>query len=313
MTGTRSLREDGDRAVGASAGWYADPLDASGTRWWDGRHWGPSPVEAQESGWWRASDGRYYPPEKLRGGTERVATRVDAGGGPGGLLPRRALYSRWWFWALVLLLGLPLVAAGGLLVVSGFLLVDPAQLDSEWVYEEDFSTGAGEFDVWDEPQGRAGVEDGQYVMTNRNRGAALQVWVYTPWNADRLQIDASMTMTEAGDRDGFGLVLKAHDEAVYTMGVSPVDGTIVTGPDLYCEEQPPVSAVRGGDLALSGEYDDGVITLTASVDGRPVVTCVDQTGPIDVGAFRGAGLWLFAEDEPVTAEVDDATVTAYKY
>lgn len=312
MTATHDLRESVDRDLGATPGWYADPEDESEIRWWDGRRWGPSSAEAQERGWWRASDGRYYPPKEWSGQPGLIAPRVESDGRPRSPTGPRPLYSRWWFWALVLVAGVPLVTVG-MLVVTGVVLFDPVQLESEWVYEEDFSTGAGEFDVWDEPQGRAGVEDGQYVMTNRNSGAALQVWVYTPWTANRLQIEASMQLTDATDRDGFGLVLQRSDEAIYTVGVSPTTGTVISGPDLYCEEEPPVTAVRGGDVALRGEYANGAITLTASVDGRPVVTCVDETGLIDVGAFRAAGLWLFADSEPVTAVVDDAAVTAYKY
>ncbi len=74
--------------------------------------------------------------------------------------------------------------------------------------------------------------------------------------------------------------------------------------------------VRAGDIALSGGHDwDNVTTLTGYVDGRVVATCVDKGfhPTNNSGAFQEAGLWLYADGEPATVQVDDVTVDSHMY
>jgi hypothetical protein len=204
--------------------------------------------------------------------------------------------------------------ASGVYVLSVLALIGPD--DYESAYVEDFDTGAGECELWEEPEGSAAVVDGVYVMTNRNSGRSLTVGVRSPWTADRARIDARMELTEAGDQDGFGLRLGRSDGESYTFAVSPGGGAWIIGPGVECQGDSPLTGVRGGDFALSGEYDwaEGVAILTGYVDGRVIVTCVDEGFDSNsMGAFSKADLWLYANAEPATVRVDDVTVAFRRY
>ncbi len=110
---------------------------------------------------------------------------------------------------MLVFVGVP-AAAYGLVVLSLLAQIGPD--DYHIVDEEDFSVGAGNFDIWEEPQGSAAVIDGVYVMTNRTSGKALTVGVSPTWgSAERVRIDAHMELTEAGDRDGFGVYVRRTD------------------------------------------------------------------------------------------------------
>lgn len=124
---------------------------------------------------------------------------------------------------------------------------------------------------------RGPLVDGVYVMTNRNSGKALTVEVSPTWAAARVRIDAEMVLTEAGDQDGFGVYLSRTGGGDYVFAMYPAEAWI-RGPGVDCQAQSPVTDVRGGDIALSGEYDsvDNVTTLTGYLDGQAVVTCVDD-------------------------------------
>lgn len=296
-------------------GWYPSATNPAEARWWDGERWGPTPREAQVAGWWIANDGRYYPPGQPTGwgmvDGSPVASRGHVAQPPA---PPRRFYGRWWFWALVIL-GAPIVAYG-LLVISVLMQVGPE--DHQAMYEEDFSAGAGEFEIWEEPEGSAAVVNGAYVMTNRNIDRSLWVGVSAPWTAARMRIDAQMELSQAGDQDRFGLYLDRTDGERYVFMVSPKGGAWITGPDLECQADSPLTNVRGAEIALSGKHGwppgGKETTLEGYLNGRVLVTCVDENFDSDgAGAFDGAGLWLFAAEEPATVRVDDVVVNSYMY
>jgi hypothetical protein len=213
-----------------------------------------------------------------------------------------ALLAAWWLVAMIV---------GGIVMAS--LFGNP-----EAVYEEDFSTGAGRFEIWEEPEGSAAVVDGAYVMTNRNTGTSLTVGVKAPWAAARARIDAQMELTQAADLDRFGLYLDRTDGENYVFAVSPSGEARITGPDLECQADSPLGNVRGGEIALSGTIgspsEETMTTLEGSLDGRVVVTCVDEgLDSEDTAGFDGAGLSLFAAAEPATVQVDDVVINSYMY
>jgi hypothetical protein len=313
MSSVAGHRNPQDRNVAVPPGWYPIPTNPGETRWWDGQRWGPTPREAHDAGWWIANDGRYYPPGQR--------TRWEVAGEPpvasGGhkarpAPPSRRFYARWWFWVLVV----PgaLLAAWWLWVVIVMASIGPE--DYEAVYEEDFSTGAGKFEIWEEPEGSAAVIDGAYVMTNRNTGRSLTVGVKAPWAAARARIDAQMELTEAANQDRFGLYLGRTDGERYVFSVSPSGEARITGPDLECQADSPLGTIRGGEIALSGQIGSPFeeATLEGSLDGRVIVTCVDEgLDSEDTAGFDGAGLSLFAAAEPATVRVDDVVVNSYMY
>ena len=312
MAGTDDLRRSGDQDLRVGPGWYPSPVNDAQVRWWDGQRWGPTPSEARDAGWWLASDGRYYPPGQPSVGQMAGAPVGSLAGGAEPPAPGKRFYARWWFWALVIV-SVP-VAAIGLYVLSVLALIGPD--DYDYVYVEDFDTGAGEFELWEEPEGSAAVVDGVYVMTNRNSGKSLTVGVRGPWTADRARIDARMELTESADQDGFGLQLGRTDGERYLLALSPGSGARITGPGVECQGDSPLTDVRGGDIALSGEYDgtEDVTILTGYLDGRVIVTCVDEGfDSNNMGAFSKADLWLYADAEPATVEVDDVTVAFRRY
>ncbi len=304
MAGTEDIRESADHEVVAPPGWYPNPVDASQARWWDGAHWGDTSSGAQDTGWWMANDGRCYPPgqpSSWHAGPSSVEPPA----------PARRPRAPWWLWVIVAL-GCGLIP--GLLVYA--MSVVTVVTSDELTYEEDFSSGAGQFDVWEEPEGSAAVVDGVYVLTNRNLGKSLTVGVTSIWAAKRVRIEADMELTEAGEQGGFGLYLDRTDGQDYVFALVPGAGAWITGPGLECEGPSTLANVRGGDIALSGEQE-GVqgsgITLTGYLDGRAVITCADKRLDTQAaGAFAGAGLWLRAEDEPATAQVDNVTVTSHR-
>ena len=305
MAGTEGIQESADREAVAPPGWYPNPMNASQTLWWDGEHWGVTPSPAQDTGWRLANDAGSYPPGQ-------------PGMWPSGLppieppAPVRRSSTRWWFWGIVVV-GCGLAAG---LVLLGLMSQVTVVMGDELVFEEDFSTGAGQFEVWEEPQGSAAVVDGVYVMTNRYLGKSLTVGVESIWAAERVRIDADMELTEAGVQGGFGLYLARTDGQDYVFAVVPGTGARITGPGLECRGLSTLANVRGGEIALSGELDvvrGSGTTLIGYLDGRAVVTCVDQGFDTQAaGAFAGAGLWLRSQEEPATAQVDNVTVTSHR-
>lgn len=310
MAGTEGRGESGGHDGAAPPGWYPNPMDPTQARWWDGHDWGPTQREAQDTGLWVASDGNHYPP----GGPNGTNTSVL-------VVPARAvhgtrLYARWWFWALVVTGACGAFLGFWLLLVAAQIGPDAYDL----VYEEDFSAGAGKFEVWEEPQGSAAVVDGVYVMTNRNLGKSLTVGLQGPWAADRVRIDARIEFPAAGDRDGrdgFGLYLTRNDGSNYVFAVYPRGVAWITGPGVECQGELPSDGLQGGTMTLNGEFDwsgDEVTTLTGYLNGRVVVTCVDDVFDTNnMGAFQASGLWLYADARPATVEVDDVRVTSHRY
>lgn len=304
MAGTEDTRESAGHEAVAPPGWYPNPMNASQALWWDGERWGDTPSPAQDTGWRLANDARSSPPGQ-------PGMWIP---GPPPIEPPRVRRSstRWWIWVIVAV-GCGLAAG---LVLLGLMTRVTVITGDELVYEEDFSTGAGQFEIWEEPQGSAAVVDGVYVMTNRNLGKSLTVGVTSIWAAERARIDADMELTEAGNRGGFGLYLARTDGQDYVFAVVPGAGARITGPGLECRGTSTLANVRGGEIALSGEQeaDQGSgTTLTGYLDGRAVVTCVDQGfNNQSAGAFAGAGLWLRAEEEPATAQVDNVTITSHR-
>ena len=184
MAGTEDVRESADHEAVAPPGWYPNPMNASQTLWWDGEHWGDTPSPAQDTGWRLANDARSYP----------QGNRACAPPGPPPIEPPpvRRSSTRWWIWVIVAV-GCGLAAG---LVLLGLMTRVTVITGDELVYEEDFSTGAGQFEIWEEPQGSAAVVDGVYVMTNRNLGKSLTVGVTSIWSAERARIDADMELAE---------------------------------------------------------------------------------------------------------------------
>ena len=311
MASTKRIRDSGDHQVQVPPGWYPQPTNASEVRWWDGQCWGPTLLEARDAGWWLANDGHYYPPGPPSAGQGPGPTpfgSIVAGVAPAA--SSKAFYAHWWFWVLVAV-GVPF-AMLGVYVMGVLSQIGPE--DYQVVYVEDFSTGAGKFEVWEEPEGSAAVVDGVYVMTNRSGGRNLTVGVESPWNAERVRIDAQMELVEAADLDGFGVYLRRTDGKDYVFSVYPAGFASIAGPGVDCKSESPMTNVRAGDITLSGGHDgDNVTTLTGSLDGEVIVTCVDEGFDPNDGAFQGAGLWLSNNGEFATVQVDNVTVTSFRY
>ncbi len=128
-----------------------------------------------------------------------------------------------------------------------------------------------------------------------------------------MRIDAWMQFAIApGESDAFGVHLVRGDREQYALAVSPVFGASITGPGVECRQPPGAVQRRGGEISLIGEYAEGdsVMFLTGVVNGRTVVTCIDNGLDSHTAELRGAGLWVSASGAPATVRVYDVTVTS---
>lgn len=300
-------------------GWFDDPWNPSGRRWWDGERWTGWTVQVPEEGSWLASDGRYYPPrDHLRSAGPAPPAASSAIPSPPKPGVRRPLYRRVWFWSLVGAVGGAVAIGLWVALNLGPWLSVPVGnrfgLEDEFIYHEDFSAGAGRFDVYVEDGLSGGVEDGKYLLT-AGRPQSLNrslVWFFP---SSRVDFRATMTPTDGAEGTRLGLILSRGDGIFYQFGMSPGGDAEVVGPDLRCTNSPNPTT----ELDPSGEFrlvvERGYALgeqsrITGYLQGRTLVTCeYDDTTDV----FTGAGMFVEAGEQPATVTVDEFSLQAFKY
>ena len=138
-------------------------------------------------GWWQATDGKWYPPQP---------------GVPGQLAPKKPVYTRVWFWLLVVL---ALLIGGCVSIVglAGVAINKAATTKHTVVYSV---TGSGTADInWD-------------TFSNGNRGSSQESGASLPW---------TKTVTGSGLFNIYSLTAQLQSGTSVTCAIT-VDGTPVS-------------------------------------------------------------------------------------
>lgn len=264
----------------ASAGWYPDPFapgDATRYRWWDGTAWGVSTV-------WD--------------GTRWVQVPTP------GVPPRRPRTAR----AVLVLIGVIVVVGGGFVALLGILGLAMDQSLTHDLIATDFATSPDPFEVGSGEEAGPytfATEGGRYVITATADGSHSTV-ALGDFARLAYTVDLSTTVSGLADGSSASLSCSGADDPLngYYLQVGPdgasllrqEDGTAVTlaeAPDVVLDDGAHIL-----ELSCHQSFPNpSDQTLTASVDGKQVLSAQENDPVVDGYAYAGLGFWSEANGQ----------------